>query len=196
MKPIHALIIDDNVINARVVARTLRELGWTTTEAHDPIEAAPHYATADVVVTDWEMPNGGGERVLVECGKPVMILSGNQDVIEELRATKRPALLKPAQSEAIRMCALGLAIRDAGSDNVRVAYIVAAAHEALNPTIEAVLSANYERISNASLRATVADARRAIEGDAECTGCGSRYYSGEGHPRIALCINCVNEKRA
>lgn len=100
-----ALIVDDNEILARTTARMLRAWGWETVEAHDPVAAAAHYAKVDLVVTDWEMPEGGGERVLAECGKPVFVMTANDDVARQLVRARIPVILKPALSQTIGLMA-------------------------------------------------------------------------------------------
>lgn len=69
------LIVDDEPMVIRAVARVLRSRGFEVLSAADPIEARAHYAAADVVLSDWNMPNGGGQRVLDESPKPVVIHS-------------------------------------------------------------------------------------------------------------------------
>jgi DNA-binding NtrC family response regulator len=69
------LIVDDEPRVCRAYKRTLSHLGWGVITAADPIEAAEFYEAADVVLTDWDMPHGGGARVLQECPKPVVVHS-------------------------------------------------------------------------------------------------------------------------
>ncbi|MCG8433200.1 MAG: response regulator, partial [Gammaproteobacteria bacterium] len=70
------LVIDDQPFLARAVCRLMRSKGWETLVACDPEEARDLYEDADIVLSDWVMPNGGGERVKRECPKPVVFWSG------------------------------------------------------------------------------------------------------------------------
>ena len=78
------LVVDDDPMIRRGNARVLKGLGWTVVEAGDPVQAIEHYPQVDVVLSDLEMPNGGGARVLQESPVPVVIHSGNDAAVEAL----------------------------------------------------------------------------------------------------------------
>lgn len=85
----YALVIDDDPTIRRVVARLLQSRGWHTLEAADPV-SAPYYR-ADVVVSDWDMPNGGGARVLAESHAPVVLFTGTCETLPVLvRVARKP----------------------------------------------------------------------------------------------------------
>lgn len=73
------LVVDDSEPIRRSLKRALNKRGWAVLEAADPIEAAVLLMEADridVIVTDWEMPHGGGEAVIKGAGDtPVFIHS-------------------------------------------------------------------------------------------------------------------------
>lgn len=63
----HALIIDDNAGNAKVLARLLSIQSITSTHVNDPInldEALSHETQVDVIFLDLEMPHLNGYEVL------------------------------------------------------------------------------------------------------------------------------------
>lgn len=88
------LIIDDNEPVIRGLGRVLRAAGYETLTANSPELPDGVYARCDLVVTDWDMPDGGGERVLRESTKPVIVRSGNFEVVDALRKAGRVALDK------------------------------------------------------------------------------------------------------
>ena len=72
------LVVDDEPLLLAALARQLhRQLGWRVLTAANPGTAQVLYPDADIVLTDWDMPNGGGARVMAECGKPVVIHSAD-----------------------------------------------------------------------------------------------------------------------
>lgn len=75
------LVIDDDERIRRALVRGLRPYGWNVIQADSPHTAVPAmYGAADVVLSDWEMPHGGGARVLREAGRPVVIYTGELNV--------------------------------------------------------------------------------------------------------------------
>jgi DNA-binding NtrC family response regulator len=92
------LIIDDDELLRTALEGALADLfGWTVVSAKDHVAAREHYATVDVVRSDWNMPAGGGAVVLRESPKPVLIYSSEIASLEH-----RFRLRKPARIEAIR----------------------------------------------------------------------------------------------
>lgn len=75
------LLVDDETVGLRVLASALHAfLGWDILTAVGPVAAAKLYDKADVVVTDWVMPDGGGARVLAECNRPVLVISAAEGI--------------------------------------------------------------------------------------------------------------------
>jgi CheY-like chemotaxis protein len=71
------LIIDDDPLIRRAYGRLLSAGGWSVTSTGSPTTAAALYAQADVVLSDWDMPDGGGARVLRDSPVPVVVHSGS-----------------------------------------------------------------------------------------------------------------------
>lgn len=92
------LVIDDDRLVAEATARVLRARGHTTHVLYSPAAAHLYYGHVDAVVSDWEMPDGGGARVLAESPVPVVVVSGSDGVVETLCRNGRVALLKPAKA--------------------------------------------------------------------------------------------------
>lgn len=92
------LIVDDDTALRTALQNAFSELcGWTVVSAGDPVAAQPHYDAVDVVMTDWNMPLGGGARVLSESPKPVLVYSS------EIAGLLHPwRLRKPASLEVMR----------------------------------------------------------------------------------------------
>lgn len=94
------LIVDDDAALRRTFARCLRGMGWRVDLADGPDEAFRQLTcapTPDVVLSDWDMPGGGGARVLELSQVPVVILTGNPDAPP---STVR-VLCKPSELEVI-----------------------------------------------------------------------------------------------
>jgi DNA-binding response OmpR family regulator len=87
------LVLDDDPTLRELVARMLRVHGYSTRTASTPIMHP--YDGVDVTVSDWEMPDGGGERVLREATCPVVIMTGRADVVAMLHARGQAAIAKP-----------------------------------------------------------------------------------------------------
>ncbi len=87
------LLIDDDAIVLRTLARALSGgLGWRVLTALSPALAGALYEQADIVITDWAMPDGGGARVLAECTKPVIVMSASGDIAHPHRLPKPVSL--------------------------------------------------------------------------------------------------------
>lgn len=95
------LLIDDDDRIREAFARLLRGRGWTIMQARNPMEAVALYAQVHVVVSDWDMPHGGGSRVMEESTKPVVFMTGNDNVIAKLRDAGRIVVEKPATVEQL-----------------------------------------------------------------------------------------------
>lgn len=94
---LRVLIIDDDRLIRRANVRVPRDRGWLTIEAIHPGEAEAVYDLCDVVLSDLDMPEGGGERVLRESPIPVVLCSAS-DRAPELH---RFVLAKPASADEI-----------------------------------------------------------------------------------------------
>ncbi|MBN1960826.1 MAG: hypothetical protein JW841_07745 [Deltaproteobacteria bacterium] len=98
-KPPTVLLVDDETVALRVLSSALRTfLGWEVITAVGPIAAAALYEKADIVVTDWIMPNGGGARVLDECKKPVLVVSSAEHINYPYRIDKPVSVQSLAQA--------------------------------------------------------------------------------------------------
>jgi len=64
-EPLHALVVDDNQLNSRLVAMFLKRLGWTSTvlDTGDAALAALNAESFDLVLLDLRMPRVTGEQV-------------------------------------------------------------------------------------------------------------------------------------
>lgn len=79
------LIADDDQRMRRALVRSLSK-HYEITEASDAAEAIDKLPAVDLVLTDWDMPAGGGARVVRACQvvrKPVLIHTGNFAVVRE-----------------------------------------------------------------------------------------------------------------
>lgn len=65
MNPRHALVVDDNQINSKLVAAYLKKLGWSTriVDSGDAALQALQDARFDMVLLDLRMPHLSGEQV-------------------------------------------------------------------------------------------------------------------------------------
>ncbi len=93
------LIVDDNMRMTKSFSGALKSDLDLILTANTVKEAITMIDRVDVVMTDWQMPDGGGGAVLDACekiNKPVFVFSGLWD------ATKRaPVLQKDCGCEAI-----------------------------------------------------------------------------------------------
>jgi len=94
------LVVDDEYLVRRSVARALGRLHWDYDMAAGPLEAALRcdLKRPDVILSDWDMPDGGGAEVIAiaaRAGVPIVIYSGGEP------QTDRPVIAKPAKSETI-----------------------------------------------------------------------------------------------
>jgi DNA-binding NtrC family response regulator len=88
------LLIDDEVALLHALASALRSLaGFRVLTASGPTAAAALYDAADVVLTDWNMPDGGGARVLADCRKPVLVYSAD-DEVRHAHQLRKPATVE------------------------------------------------------------------------------------------------------
>ena len=133
--PLTVLVVDDDALICRAYERLLRARGWRVLTAAGPREALAHYAAADVVLSDWCMPSGGGERVLRESPVPVVIHSASY-VGSHPWTVAKPSPIDRVVAELVR--ALAAARRDDAMAAER-AETIEAMH-ALLPTLAGVQS--------------------------------------------------------
>lgn len=94
---LRVLIIDDDDMLRNALQSALAcSCGWHVLTARDPSQAAAFYQQVDVVLSDWAMPFGGGERVLAESPKPVLVYSSEAAITHPYR------IRKPATLDTIR----------------------------------------------------------------------------------------------
>jgi CheY-like chemotaxis protein len=71
------LIIDDEPLVRRSLARHFTAAGWSVLESSGPLPHPEGYEHVDAVIADWQMPNGGGLRVLDDSPVPVVIYTAH-----------------------------------------------------------------------------------------------------------------------
>ena len=90
---VRLLIVDDDEVLRHALARAITGLGgWTVCSAADPVEARAYYASVDVVLSDWNMPHGGGARVIQESPCPVLVYSAER--VEHTYRLRKPSALQ------------------------------------------------------------------------------------------------------
>lgn len=78
------LVIDDDKGIRTGLSACLKQLGWSVLCAESPLDASLLYSHCDVVLSDWDMPFGGGQAVLNDAKiarKPVLIHTGNPESV-------------------------------------------------------------------------------------------------------------------
>ena len=78
------LIIDDDARALHTTARFFRAKGWAVGTARSP-KGVFSVHEPDIVLSDWDMPDGGGARVLRESDVPVVLCSGSYLTYFDLR---------------------------------------------------------------------------------------------------------------
>lgn len=92
------MIVDDDATLRRTLARMLRN-HWDCVVVSGVLEAVAKMREAhiDVILSDWDMPDGGGAR-LIELAKaggiPIIILSGGYNIRCSARMIAKPATLE------------------------------------------------------------------------------------------------------
>ena len=96
------LVVDDDPMIVRALVRYLRGYGYNVVSAPDPNNAIKYYKEIDAAISDWQMPYGGGLRVLQECPAPVIIHSGIAERLpKDLIKKAAVVLAKPATPEEL-----------------------------------------------------------------------------------------------
>ena len=109
----HALIADDDVVNARVLAAALDRLGIESRTAHDGADAwdVIRRTAPPLAIVDWMMPNVDGLELCRRIREApehahmyVILLTGRQariDVVEGLHAGADDYLVKPVDDREL-----------------------------------------------------------------------------------------------
>jgi EAL domain-containing protein (putative c-di-GMP-specific phosphodiesterase class I)/ActR/RegA family two-component response regulator len=105
------LIVDDDAPLRHAYERTLKRRGWTVETASDGLDAKEHLksGTFDVIVSDVEMPKGGGMQLLCDLRKqglevPVILVTGKPSMADTLNAIEHGVfryLLKPISNDRL-----------------------------------------------------------------------------------------------
>ena len=120
----HVLVIEDDAMVARVVARALESAGYTgdaTARANDGLTRAST-GSYDAILLDLELPDRDGLDVLRELRgsgltTPILIMTGRDDdehVVRGLDAGADDYLLKPVSTDVLK-ARVRAAIRRGGS---------------------------------------------------------------------------------
>ncbi len=117
------LVVDDDHAFRRMLCRTLSELGFETTEAHDGLDAVEKLEARqyELVITDLDMPRADGFALIDAVhqrfrGTPVVMVTASTrtDCVSALRAGATDFLMKPCHpSELERVVRSALVGRDA-----------------------------------------------------------------------------------
>lgn len=96
------LIVDDDTTVLRAMKRILKSTGWDIIDAENPL-AVEHlgltYDTFDVVVTDWNMPHGGGDAILKMFNPKKVIVHSTIMRPEQMLAFR--VLTKPCEAQRL-----------------------------------------------------------------------------------------------
>jgi DNA-binding response OmpR family regulator len=95
------LILDDDPLILKALERAFRSAGWQVHTAAQPLAHPDGYALVDCVLSDWDMPQGGGQRVKQESAAPVVIYSAN-DLAEHDYVIRKPAAVEDLVAELHR----------------------------------------------------------------------------------------------
>ncbi len=114
-KSIKILIVDDSMTMRRIIANTLKNIGFDTiVEAEDGRDAfAKLYAESpDFIITDWNMPNMSGLEFVkaVRNDKkygniPILMVTTRgmkQDILEALKARVNSYIIKPFTPQVMK----------------------------------------------------------------------------------------------
>jgi DNA-binding NtrC family response regulator len=112
------LLVDDTDMALRATSRILSAMGYGVATCAGPIEALELLGQSwiDCVVTDWDMPDGGGAVVLAachHCAIPVVVYTGDVETVEALERRCVVAVLKPSTMPTLQ-AAIARAIAAAG----------------------------------------------------------------------------------
>ena len=95
------LLVDDTELSLRATSRILSAMSYDVVTCTGPLEALELLGQSwiDCVVTDWDMPDGGGSVVLAachHCAIPVVVYTGDVETVEALERRCVEAVLKPS----------------------------------------------------------------------------------------------------
>jgi CheY-like chemotaxis protein len=102
-EPLHTVIaVDDDPIVLKALARMLRGWGWNVIGIDNPQDLDLRQQGAQVILTDWDMPGGGGPEVLRRALLPVVIYSSSDlRDIREVSGYEVEVIAKPAEAREI-----------------------------------------------------------------------------------------------
>jgi ActR/RegA family two-component response regulator len=99
------LLIEDNVSQARLLAQVLRQQGHAVNLAHSVDEALTSLVTAPpvMVILDWHLDRASGalRQALLTMGLPVIVLTGDVNIFDEVKKNGWLCLLKGCDAEDI-----------------------------------------------------------------------------------------------
>ena len=91
------LVVDDDAVLLRTVARELRSDGWDVTTSAVPVDLAG-FVGFDCALLDVEPHGPEMAAVCRAAGVPVVFMTGNDDRADELRSGREKVIDKPWQS--------------------------------------------------------------------------------------------------
>jgi len=97
---LNLLIVEDDEFVARMEKRTLTKHFKSITIVPDAQSGIDEINTGnyDVVLSDWDCPNGGGNRITLESSLPVVVYTGNSEIRSN---SKFKVLSKPSDTHVI-----------------------------------------------------------------------------------------------
>jgi DNA-binding response OmpR family regulator len=118
------LLVDDDHAMLRSLSRGLRALGWGTLSASGPEEARGLIDLCDVVITDWDMPDGGGREVFLTCrdnDKPCIVHTGSPvGLVAAVLGGYPGVMAKPTPTKELSAAALELVRSHVAQDGMAV----------------------------------------------------------------------------
>jgi DNA-binding response OmpR family regulator len=91
---VKVLVIDDEAPLRRATARALKGLGFDATHAAPEEFFSANVEEVDAILSDWDMPDGGGARVLEEALVPVVIMTARPETVPAgVEVVSKPAPL-------------------------------------------------------------------------------------------------------
>ena len=98
------LYVDDSIVKLKATAERWKELGSITMETSIS-RAEPYIPINDVVITDWQMPDGGGLMMVLKCmehKKPCFIHTDSPDKVPAEVVQFAPLINTKADVDQIR----------------------------------------------------------------------------------------------
>jgi CheY-like chemotaxis protein len=132
---LHVLVVEDNLVNQRVLAKQLRKIGINVTVANHGGEALDHlltttYCAADkaganrlsLILMDWEMPVGSSRALAVQAKLTTTQVMDGLTCVQRIRELEQQNVVRGhvpviAVTANVRAEQVGIAMK-AGMDNV------------------------------------------------------------------------------